>query len=93
MTTTPWHFDLHPNMGNVDKGFRYVTATALIGVVLATAPANVGWGALLPLIAIPLVISAIVGWDPVYALFQKLPTARLALLKAKRRTRKAAASS
>jgi len=93
MTTTHWHFDLHPNVGNVDKVVRYITATALIGVVLATAPANIGWGVLLPLVAIPIVISAIIGWDPVYALFQKLPTDRLALLKAKRRSRKAAVAS
>ena len=27
--------------------------------------------------AIPIVISAIIGWDPIYALLHKLPTPRL----------------
>lgn len=92
MTTTPWHFNLHPNVGNVDKVVRFGIAATAIAVVLMTAPANVGWAVLLPLIAVPVVISAIIGWDPVYALFQKLPTDRLALLKEKRRIRKAAAA-
>lgn len=87
MTSTPWHFDLHPNVGNFDKVVRFGVAAAAIAIVLMTAPANVGWAVLLPLIAVPVVISAIIGWDPVYALFQKLPTDRLALLKAKRRSR------
>lgn len=89
MTTTHWHFDLHPNISNRDKVVRYAVGAIAIGAVLATAPANVGWAVLLPLLAIPMVISAIIGWDPVYALFQKLPTDRLAILKAKRRSRKA----
>ncbi len=81
MNTTHWHFDLHPNVTNTDKIVRYVAGALLIGAILVVAPAPVGWVALLPLIAIPVVISAIIGWDPIYALFQKLPIPRLSSFK------------
>ncbi|MEJ2652634.1 MAG: DUF2892 domain-containing protein [Gammaproteobacteria bacterium] len=67
----------HPNVGNVDKIVRYVVGAALIGSILVVAPNQVSWIVLLPLMAIPIVISAIIGWDPIYALFQKLPIPRL----------------
>jgi hypothetical protein len=77
MSTANLHFDLNPNVGKVDKVARYVVGASLIGVILVVAPAQAGWVVLLPLMAIPIVISAIIGWDPIYALFQKLPTPRL----------------
>lgn len=90
MNNTQWHYDLHPNVGNGDKLVRFITATVFIGVVLATAPANVGWAVLLPLFAIPIAITAIIGWDPVYALFQKTPIGQLAASKSKRLAKRAA---
>ena len=77
MNTDKLHFDLNPNVGNVDKLARYAVGATLIGAILVVAPLQVGWIVFLPLIAIPIVISAIIGWDPIYALFQKLPTPQL----------------
>jgi hypothetical protein len=74
LNTANWHFDLSPNIGNIDTIARYTAGATLIGVLLVAAPTPVGWISLLPLIAIPLVVSAIIGWDPLYALFQKQPT-------------------
>ena len=55
----------HPNVGNVDKIVRYVVGAALIGSILVVAPNQVGWIVLLPLMAIPIVISAIIRWDTI----------------------------
>jgi len=73
MNTTTSNFGHHPNVGNVDKVVRYVIGATLIGITLAITPANMGWTVLLALISIPVFISAIIGWDPLYALFQKQP--------------------
>lgn len=72
MNTTKWHFDFYPNMGEVDKYVRYGIGAMLIGSVLILAPSPMGWDVLMPLLAIPIVASAILGWDPLYALFQKM---------------------
>lgn len=77
MKKTIWHYDLNPNIGTIDKSIRYVVGAALIGVMLTVAPSPVGWLVILPLVAIPILISAISGWDPFYALFQKRPTPRI----------------
>ena len=77
MNTAKLTFYHHPNVGNVDKLVRYGVGAALIGSILVVAPILIGWIALFPLIAIPIVISAIIGWDPIYALFHKMPTPRL----------------
>jgi Inner membrane protein YgaP-like, transmembrane domain len=82
-TTAKLHYFHHPNIGNVDKLVRYFVGGVLIGSILIVAPTQVGWMALLPLMAIPIVISAIIGWDPIYALFQKQPTFSLLPLDTK----------
>lgn len=74
MNTTTWNFGHHPNVGNVDKFVRYLIGITLIAITLTITPANMGWTVLLALISIPIFISAIIGWDPLYALFQKQPT-------------------
>ena len=78
-----WHFSLSPNIGIIDKSVRYVVGAALIGVMLMATPTPVGWLVLLPLVAIPIVISAISGWDPIYALLQKRPTSRFSFFNKK----------
>lgn len=74
MNRTKWHFDLNPNMGVFDKSVRYILSIALIIPILFLTAASVGWAIILPLIAIPVFGSALIGWDPIYALFQKRPT-------------------
>lgn len=73
MSTVKWHYDASPNVGNVDKIVRYVVGITLIAAIFVSST-PITWISLLPLFAIPVVISAITGWDPIYALFQKLPT-------------------
>jgi Inner membrane protein YgaP-like, transmembrane domain len=77
MNTAKWHLFHHPNVGNTDKLVRFVVGAALIGSIFVITSAQFGWITLLPLIAIPIVISAIMGWDPIYAMFHKQPTPRL----------------
>lgn len=74
MNTTKWHFDFYPNVGEVDKYVRYGIGALLIGSVLVLAPSPMGWDVLMPILAIPIVSSAILSWDPLYALFQKMRT-------------------
>jgi hypothetical protein len=78
-----WHYDLNQNIGLVDKFVRFTLGGVLIGVTLLSTLTPVGWTVLLPLIAIPIFISAITGWDPIYALFQKLPVRRLSFFSKK----------
>jgi hypothetical protein len=77
MNTHIWQFDLNPNVGAFDKICRYAVGVGLLGVTLAVAPTPIGWVVVLPLVAIPILISAIIGWDPMYAMFQKLPIPKL----------------
>lgn len=83
MNKVIWHYDLNENVGLVDKAVRFVLSGVLIGITLLSTQTPVGWAVILPLIAIPIFISAIIGWDPVYALFQKLPIRRLSFFKKK----------
>jgi hypothetical protein len=78
-----WHFNLSPNIGIIDTSVRYFVGATLIGVTLIATPTPVGWLVLLPLVAIPILISAISGWDPIYALLQKRPTPRFSFSKKK----------
>ena len=73
MNNIQWHFDLKPNIGIIDRFARYVVSVTLIGIALVAAPTPIGWIVMLPLIAIPIFISAFAAWDPVYALLQKAP--------------------
>jgi hypothetical protein len=83
MNKAIWHFDLSPNIGIIDTSVRYFVGATLIGVMLIATPTPVGWLVILPLIAIPIFISAISGWDPIYALLQKRPTSRFSLFNKK----------
>ena len=56
-----WHFDLNPDVGKFDKYVRSVSGTTLFGVTLVTAPTPVGWMVMLPLIAVPIFITTIIG--------------------------------
>ncbi len=67
-------YGLVSNLGAADRVMRYLVGAALIGSLLlvsavASAGWHMGWLVLLPLISIPIVISAIMRWDPVYAVF------------------------
>jgi ABC-type enterochelin transport system permease subunit len=55
----------------------------LIGTILVVAAIQASWVVLLPLVAVPIVISAIIGWDTIYVLFHKLPTPCLISSKAR----------
>ena len=78
-----WHYDLEPNIGNIDKSIRYAVGVLLLAVILLINTPTLGWYVLFPLIAIPVIVSAYVGWDPLYALFQKRSIRLTSLLKNK----------
>ncbi|KAF0191304.1 MAG: hypothetical protein FD165_1900 [Gammaproteobacteria bacterium] len=72
VNTIKWHFNFNPNLGNVDRFARFLIGTAVIVAFLLAAPEFAGWMVILPLLAIPTIISAIIGWDPAYSLFKSL---------------------
>ena len=60
-----------PNLSFTDRQLRYIGGIALIAVPLAVAPETVGMWSILMLSSIPLIATAILGWDPIYALVGK----------------------
>lgn len=67
-------YGLASNLGVTDRLIRYLVGAILIGTLLlvsgvASAGWHIGWLVFLPLISIPIVMSAIMRWDPVYAIF------------------------
>lgn len=67
---------------NLDKNSRAVRlaiGAGLIAFVMTTPQAPLGWYAVLPLLAVFPVFTAIVGWDPLKAFFQHSAVSRRAL--------------
>ncbi len=58
-----WAFS---NVGMLDRVFRFIGGSALIGLTLSGE--LVGWELMASLAAVPVIISAIIAWDPFYAL-------------------------
>lgn len=55
------------NLGNLDRVFRYALAAMLVGQVFL-ADGTLGWRIHLTLLSIPLLATAVCGWDPLYHL-------------------------
>ena len=73
---------LNTGAENVDKDSRLVRGllgAGLIAFVMTTPEAPLGWYAILPLLAILPIFTAITGWDPVKAFFQHSIISRHAL--------------
>ena len=64
-TTT---FSQH-NLGITDREVRVLVGAGMIAAVMFYSPAPIGLWSLLALTAIPLIITGMVGWDPLYTLF------------------------
>ena len=58
-----------PNISYESREIRILTGSAMIIALMLTAPTPVGLWGLAALIAIPVIASGIIAWDPVYALF------------------------
>lgn len=58
------------NVGKTDTRIRYVTGFTLLITTMAFAPVPIGMFALIPLVAAVLVLSGMIGWDPLYATFK-----------------------
>lgn len=56
------------NVGMTDSAVRLAIGSSMIGGFMLFSPTPVGWSALLPLLAIPIVATAILGWCPLYSL-------------------------
>lgn len=56
------------NMSDGDRAIRTLIGAILIGAVMISNGATLAWPGVLILLAIPLLITAIIGWDPLYAL-------------------------
>ncbi|WP_455212529.1 YgaP family membrane protein [Kaarinaea lacus] len=67
---------------NLDKNsrlFRLLLGAGLIAFVMTTPEAPLGWYAVLPLLAIVPIFSALTGWDPIRAFFTHKTTRGWAL--------------
>lgn len=60
-----------PNLSFTDRQIRYLGGIALIAVPLMLAPETLGMWSVMVLSSIPLIATAILGWDPLYALAGK----------------------
>jgi hypothetical protein len=67
------------NLDNHSRAARALIGAALIAFVMTTPEAPLGWFAVLPLLAIYPIFSAITGWDPIKALFLHTSFSRKAL--------------
>lgn len=70
------------NVGTTDRIVRAVAGTALIAAGLFSATTAAGFIAVLPLIAIPVVLTAMTGYCPLYAAMGISTTRDVAQLKA-----------
>ena len=59
------------NLGFNDRQLRLVFGTLMLVAPMFAAPESVGLWAVLMLAGIPVITTAIIGWDPVYALLSK----------------------
>jgi hypothetical protein len=58
-----------PNISYQDRQVRILAGSALIVALMLFAPTPIGFWGLAALIAIPVVATGIIAWDPFYALF------------------------
>ena len=65
------------NVGMTDSAMRLATGSVMIGGFMLFSPTPVGWTVILPLLAIPVIVTAIIGWCPIYALAKVKTTGRL----------------
>ena len=55
------------NVGVTDRIVRLAIGSAMISGFAMFSPTPVGWTAILPLLAIPVIVTAITGWCPIYS--------------------------
>ena len=67
------------NLDNQSRAVRALLGAGLIAVVMTTPEAPLGWYAVLPLLAIFPIFTAITGWDPVKAFFRHATISHRAL--------------
>jgi len=59
------------NLGFTDRQLRTVIGTLMITIPMFTVPETLGLWSVLILAAIPVLTTAIIGWDPLYAVLDK----------------------
>lgn len=69
------------NVGPMDAMVRYLLGAVLIASTMLFAGIHTPWMVLPALVAIPLINSAILRWDPLYALFQLMADDEVAGLR------------
>lgn len=57
------------NIGDGDRIIRVLAGALFIGFTMGIAIDKLGWFSVFPLLAIPLIMTAIIAWDPIYGLF------------------------
>ena len=57
-----------PNLSFTERQLRYIGGIALIAVPLMVAPETLGLWSIMVLSSIPMITTAVMGWDPLYAL-------------------------
>jgi hypothetical protein len=67
------------NLGMQSRAARLLIGAGFIAFVMTTPQAPLGWYAVLPLLAVFPIFTAIIGWDPLKAFFQHASVTRRAL--------------
>jgi len=66
------NFYLYGVTSKLGRALRFVVGGALIAITMLDPVEPIGWFDIYALIAIPIVVSAAVGWDPLVAVYRAL---------------------
>jgi hypothetical protein len=62
---------LQQNLGLADRQIRAITGTLMLAVPVFAVPGTLGHWSIVILASIPVLLTAIIGWDPLYAVMNK----------------------
>ncbi len=66
----------YANVGMTDSASRLAIGSIMIGGFMLFSPTPVGWTVIMPLLAIPVISTAIIGWCPIYSVAKMNTTPR-----------------
>jgi hypothetical protein len=66
------NFYLYGVSSKSGRALRFIIGGALIAITMLDPVEPIGWSDIYALIAIPIVVSAAIGWDPLVAIYRSL---------------------
>jgi len=68
------NFYLYGVTSKTGRAARFIIGSALIAITMLDPVEPIGWFDIYALIAIPIIVSAAIGWDPLLAIYRTLTT-------------------